>query len=121
MKKSLKIILLFILLLLLQFYVYINSEYTTINALIYGFCDIVLYSILLMTVPILMRLHNGKKFENEKGKKICTINSIVAWLILIFLSSLFKSYNIPISLNIGWLGAIIYYFINYYITTETDK
>lgn len=121
MKKSLKIILLFILLLLLQFYVYINSEYTTINALIYGFCDIVLYSILLMIVPILMRLNNGKKFENKKGKKICTINSIVAWLVLIFLSSLFKSYNIPISLNIGWLSAIIYYFINYYITTETDK
>ena len=75
MKKSLKIILLFILLLLLQFYVYINSEYTTINALIYGFCDIVLYSILLMIVPILMRLHNGKKFENENYKKAADVNN----------------------------------------------
>lgn len=116
-----KIISLFLILIILQIGSYTGSNYDFFSAIMFGIADIILYSILLMIVPILMRIYRGKNFENIKGKRICAINSVAIWLILIFVSSICKSYNIPISLNVGWIGAIIYYFINYYITTETNK
>lgn len=116
-----KIISLFLILISIQCGVYIYSEYDFLSALILSIGDVAIYSILLMSVPIGMKLYNGKKFENKKGKKICKINSFIVWIVLIFLSSLLKTYNIPISLNVGWIGAIIYYYINYFITTKKEE
>ena len=59
-----------------------------------------------MIVPFIWRVINRQPFTCEKGKKICKWNSIIVGIISIIL-------YVIIEINlVGWIYAIIYYFIN---------
>ena len=84
------------------------------NAFLYASINFGISSVIMMLEPFIWRLANKDKLPLEKGKRICSSNSICLFIISACLYAVFK-----ISF-IGGIGAILYYFINKWLFVDLD-
>lgn len=85
---------------------YLNTSVPSEDANYLALIDIAFISFILMIIPFIARLYNKKPLSYEKGKSLCSLNSI-----LLFIISLCMQIVIDFGF-VGGLGALIYYFIN---------
>lgn len=75
-------------------------------AYLYALIDVAIASVIMSICPFIYRIINKEQIEYYKCKKICIANSIILFIVSIFLTSI-------ISIGfVGGLGALCYYFIN---------
>lgn len=85
-----------------------------IDALGYGKCclagliETAVISLVMVLIPMIFRLVNKNRLEYNKGRKICKWNSILLFILSIFLSVI----NDGLLIGIGGIGAIMFYYIN---------
>ena len=113
-----KIISLFSLLLVLMTFSYIQNDYSYISSILFAILDTIIYSFIFMLIPLILLIRRLKKFDKKESKAICELNSFFIFIGSTLITIILQLLNIDISLNVGWLTAIIYYFINYYIITD---
>lgn len=83
----------------------------------------IIFSIIMSIVPFIFKMSLGK-INNEKGKKICLINSLIILLCVIFMFSMFRiisslPYLYFVMLSVAWcVISIIYYFANVLLFVE---
>lgn len=95
---------------------YLNSgdDYLYDNSSWLALIDLVICSVAMMIVPFIWRIINKRRFELQKGKKICKWNSIIIFIISIIMTA---SGGVSI---IGGLGAVMYYFINKWLFVDEE-
>ena len=83
----------------------------------------IIFSIIMSIVPFIFKMSLGK-INNEKGKKICLINSLIILLCVIFMFFMFRiisslPYLYFVMLSVAWcVISIIYYFANVLLFVE---
>ena len=95
-------------------YMNIDDPYISDNVFWLALIDVIIISIVMVAVPFILRLINGKKFDIERGRKICKWNSI---LLFVFSVILMSALEIGI---VGGLGALIYYYINKWLFVDEE-
>ena len=74
----------------------------------YATANLAIITAIMMAIPLIVRLVNGKKLDNKFGKQLCMWNSIALFaLSTIAIFADLKQYAI-----IGGVGALEFYFIN---------
>lgn len=89
---------------------YIELGYSFEESSLAALIDTAVISVIMMIIPLCFRLYNKAPLEYEKGEKICRYNSIITFVLSIFLTVIVMNGNG--FFGIGGLGAIMYYFIN---------
>lgn len=85
-------------------------------ALLYGLFDLCLLNIIMMLIPALIGLIRLDLTPKEI-KRICVLNSIVLWFGSLFLYLL----EVLPAMFLGWIVAVLYYFINKHIMLQILK
>jgi hypothetical protein len=85
---------------------YLNISVPFEEANYLALIDIAFISFILMIIPFIARLYNKKPLSYEKGKSLCSLNSILLFIISICM-------QIVINFGfVGGIGALMYYYIN---------
>ena len=90
---------------------YLSNEELYESACFYGLIDTLIITIVLTIIPIIFVIINKGKLNEIKGDKVCKWNSII-WFII---STIIAAASEGQIFGIGWLGAIMYYYINKWI------
>ena len=88
-------------------YIETSEDYIYDNALIFGLRDFSLMCLLLSSVPLLLGFVK-MTFSAKTRRLVCGVNSIVIFLV----SLLLYICEITPAMSIGWIIALLYYFIN---------
>lgn len=132
-RKVICILFLFIIFLIILWF--FNGFNFDIDGIILCMLLTIFLSIIWMLVPMIFRIKFKEKIENKRGIKLCAINSIVIFsLILFYCIMLILKYQqidetISFSpkifaiglIKISLLLSIIYYFINYLLFVQSKQ
>ena len=80
-RRNIAIVLLVINLVIIKFFMGGAHFENFFSELIPQVITLIIISLVVMIVPIILRIKNKKRFEYNKGYKICLINSIVIFVI----------------------------------------
>ena len=105
-------------------YIISSEDFFYDNAIIFGLRDFSLMCLLLSTIPFLI-VFVRNDFSMKNIRIICGVNSIVAFIV----SLLLYTCGITSTMSIGWVVALLYYFINslslrqfcYYSSVKSKK